>query len=191
MIQSQLCTTITAFSHFTKRCHTRKQFADVTTIQYLQTSLILQNATTLANHCKPHNHGSRKTHSKMASNQEPIINSNTALQTYYGSLESRIEYRLVLGGTRHFGWYPTDTSSPFPISKSLRAMEDKIFEGLNLSPGKYVLDVGCGVGDVAIRMAEKGLHVYAIDVTEWHLNQAQKNVNAKGLNSSISVNRLD
>lgn len=36
----------------------------------------------------------------------PVINDNPELQSYYQSLESRIGYRLVLGGTRHFGyWY--------------------------------------------------------------------------------------
>lgn len=36
----------------------------------------------------------------------PLINDNPKLQSYYQSLESRVGYRLVLGGTRHFGyWY--------------------------------------------------------------------------------------
>lgn len=37
---------------------------------------------------------------------QPLINDNPELQSYYQSLESRVGYRLVLGGTRHFGyWY--------------------------------------------------------------------------------------
>lgn len=36
----------------------------------------------------------------------PLINDNPELQSYYHSLESRVGYWLVLGGTRHFGyWY--------------------------------------------------------------------------------------
>lgn len=35
----------------------------------------------------------------------PLI-ENKPLQRYYASLESRIGYRLVLGGTRHFGTIP-------------------------------------------------------------------------------------
>lgn len=35
-----------------------------------------------------------------------LIKENAPLQSYYHKLESRIGYRLVLGGTRHFGyWY--------------------------------------------------------------------------------------
>lgn len=42
----------------------------------------------------------------MAAETKPLINENPELQSYYQSLESRIGYRLVLGGTRHFGyWY--------------------------------------------------------------------------------------
>ncbi|KAL1864736.1 hypothetical protein Daus18300_007538 [Diaporthe australafricana] len=36
---------------------------------------------------------------------EPLINDNPELQSYYQSLESRVGYRLVLGGTRHFGYW--------------------------------------------------------------------------------------
>jgi len=34
---------------------------------------------------------------------EPLIDTNAALLSYYDSLESRIGYRLLLGGTRHLG----------------------------------------------------------------------------------------
>lgn len=107
-----------------------------------------------------------------------IINPNPALQSYYQSLESRIGYRLVLGGTRHFGYYENpDTLWPFPISRRLRAMEQKLLEALDLQPGSRVIDAGCGVGHVALYMAEKGgLNVTAIDVVEHHLEKARRNV---------------
>lgn len=41
----------------------------------------------------------------MDEQKEPLINHNPSLQSYYTSLESRIGYRLFLGGTRHFGYY--------------------------------------------------------------------------------------
>jgi hypothetical protein len=66
------------------------------------------------------------------SDQEPLINLNQPLQSYYASLESRIGYRLLLGGTRHFGYYDKDTYWPFPINGALRAMEDHLFDTLGL-----------------------------------------------------------
>lgn len=42
----------------------------------------------------------------MAAEMKPrMINDNHELQSYYQSVESRIGYRLVLGGTRHFGYW--------------------------------------------------------------------------------------
>lgn len=45
----------------------------------------------------------------------PLISDNPELQSYYQSLESRVGYRLVLGGTRHFGyWYVRMLSLYYP-----------------------------------------------------------------------------
>lgn len=80
----------------------------------------------------------------------PLINPNPVLQSYYASLESRIGYRIVLGGTRHLGYYATPTSSPIPIGPALRAMEAEVLRALQCSRGARILDAGCGVGHVAL-----------------------------------------
>ena len=123
--------------------------------------------------------------------QERLINTNRQLQDYYATLESRIGYQLVLGGTRHFGFYKKDKLWPFPISAALRAMEDHLFETLNLKEGSIVLDAGCGVGHVAIRMAERGLHVHGIDIVDRHIQKARKNVQARGFEDAISIHKMD
>ncbi|KAK7956985.1 uncharacterized protein PG986_006207 [Apiospora aurea] len=117
---------------------------------------------------------------------EPEINPNAQLQSYYQSLESRVGYRLMLGGTRHFGYWHHDTHWPFPFSKGLRNMEDKMAEALALPAGSKVLDAGCGVGHVALRMAKAhGLHVKAIDVTEHHVAKARRNIKRSGLPDEV------
>lgn len=123
--------------------------------------------------------------------EEPLINPNRSLQDYYASLESRIGYRLVLGGTRHFGYYDTDTYWPFPINGALRAMEDHLFNTLSLEAGAKVLDAGCGTGDVAIHMATKGLQVQGIDVVDRHIKKAIRNVNSRGFADKIRVQKGD
>ncbi|KAL4746065.1 hypothetical protein BDW72DRAFT_185701 [Aspergillus terricola var. indicus] len=129
----------------------------------------------------------------LESDREPLINNNPQIQTYYHSLESRIGYRLLLNGTRHFGFYENDTWWPFPLSKALRAMEDKLATSLNLPPGSYVLDAGCGVGHVAIHLASKhGLRIEGIDIVEHHLLKARRNIFRSGLpKSQIAVQRMD
>lgn len=84
-------------------------------------------------HLVSRNGTSRET--EKASDSSSLINWNPRLQAYYGSLESRIGYRFVLGGTRHFGYWEHDTYWPFPLTKGLRAMEDKLAEALDLPKG--------------------------------------------------------
>ncbi|KFX87978.1 hypothetical protein V490_07910 [Pseudogymnoascus sp. VKM F-3557] len=123
--------------------------------------------------------------------QKLVINPNGSLQNYYASLESRIGYWLVLGGTRHFGYYNAGKYWPFPISASLKAMENHLYNSLGLGHGAEVLDAGCGHGYVAIYMAKRGLRVHGIDVVDRHVAKAQRNVKAAGLDRAISVRKMD
>ena len=127
----------------------------------------------------------------MPLDETSLINPNRSLQSYYASLESRIGYRFVLGGTRHFGYYDADTYWPFPINGALRAMEDHLFSSLGLQKGAQVLDAGCGAGPVAIHMAQKGLRVQGIDVVDRHVQWAKRNVEAQGLADMITVRKMD
>ncbi|KIW73666.1 hypothetical protein PV04_01764 [Phialophora macrospora] len=112
---------------------------------------------------------------------------NPSVQEYYTSLESRLGYWLLLGNTRHCGLYPKGQFWPFPIGKAQRAMEDYLFTRLDLKPGSRILDAGAGSGYVAIRLAEKGLNVEAVDITPLHVEDARRNVKARGLQDKISV----
>jgi len=123
--------------------------------------------------------------------EQPLINENQPLQRYYGTLESRIGYRLVLGGTRHFGFYTPGSYWPFPIGSALRAMEDHLIESLGLEQGSKVLDAGCGVGHVAIHLAKKGYCVQGIDVVDHHIVKARRNVEAEGLQGIVTVTKGD
>ncbi|KAI2624882.1 S-adenosyl-L-methionine-dependent methyltransferase [Hypoxylon sp. NC1633] len=131
--------------------------------------------------------------SEKANVDAPLINSNSELQSYYYSLESRLGYRLLLGGTRHFGYWEHDSYWPFPLSRGLRNMEDKLAEALALPSGSQVLDAGCGVGHVALRMANThGLRVEAIDVVAHHVSKAQRNIERSGLpNGAVRARRMD
>lgn len=123
--------------------------------------------------------------------EKPLINPNKPLQDYYATLESRIGYRLVLGGTRHFGYYKPGTYWPFPIGKALRAMEDNLISTLALPQGSNVLDAGCGGGYVAIHLAKAGYNVHGIDVVDRHVAKAKRNAAAQGVASRVKVSKGD
>lgn len=52
---------------------------------------------------------------------------------------------------------------------------------LSLPPNSVVLDIGAGTGRVAIRLAERGHHVVALDLTEALLRQTQAKASAAGV----------
>ncbi|KAI0109694.1 S-adenosyl-L-methionine-dependent methyltransferase [Nemania sp. FL0031] len=126
-------------------------------------------------------------------NAVPLINPNPQLQSYYCSLESRAGYRLLLGGTRHFGYWDSNTYWPFPLSSGLRRMEEKLAEALSLPTGSRILDAGCGVGHVALYLAKsRGLLVEAIDVVDHHVVKAIQNVKQSGLpEGTVRVSKMD
>ena len=89
------------------------------------------------------------------------------------------------------GYYDQDTYWPFPISKALRAMEDRLFQSLELSVGNQVLDAGCGIGHVAIDLARRGLRVQGVDIVDRHVAKAQGNIKKEELEQMIQVHKMD
>lgn len=122
-----------------------------------------------------------------------LIRDNPQLQSYYHTLESRIGYRLLLGGTRHFGYYENDTWWPFPLSSALRAMEDKLAAALNLGRGAYILDAGCGIGHVAIHLHTKyGYKIQGIDIVDHHILKSRRNIARQRLSDNqFAVRKMD
>jgi ubiquinone/menaquinone biosynthesis C-methylase UbiE len=70
-------------------------------------------------------------------------------------------------------------------------MEDHLFDTLKLKSGAEVLDAGCGVGHVAIHMAQKGLRVQGIDVVDHHISKARRNIKALGFEGAVGVRKMD
>lgn len=80
----------------------------------------------------------------------------TGLQSCYSSAESVLGYDVLLGGTRHFGYYDNGKYNPFPINRGLRRMEGQLFKSLRLPPKSKALDSGCGNGHVGRFMVSEG-----------------------------------
>ena len=127
----------------------------------------------------------------MDEQKEPLINDNPSLQSYYANLETRLGFRLVLGGAKHFGYYQPNSTWPFPLTAALRRMEDYLFNSMKLQPGARVLEAGCGVGLNAVHFASKGVEVYGIDVVKNHVRWAQQRVNDRGFSQSVTVRLMD
>jgi len=72
-------------------------------------------------------------------------------------------------------------------------MEDKLAEVIALPRGAQVLDAGCGVGHVALRLAQShGLRVSAIDIIDHHIAKARRNIARAGLPAgTVQVRKMD
>jgi SAM-dependent methyltransferase len=73
-----------------------------------------------------------------------------------------------------------------------RASTDRLLEWSAIEPGARVLDIGCGVGTTAIRIArEYDADVVAADISPLMRDRAQHNVTAAGLTNKVRVEAAD
>lgn len=110
---------------------------------------------------------------------------------YYRTPESRVLYALLLGGTKHYGYFrPGD--APWRLRAAMRRMEDLLAATLRLPASARVLDAGCGVGDVAARLARKhGLHVTGIDILDFNLAAARRRTRRRRLDDKLAFRHMD
>lgn len=64
-------------------------------------------------------------------------------------------------------------------------MEAKLYDRLDLHENATVLDAGSGSGLVAAYMAEHGLRVHAIDLIPTHVQQAQRTIRSRRLQTEF------
>jgi sterol 24-C-methyltransferase len=122
---------------------------------------------------------------------EPEADHARRVVGYYHQPESRLSYRLLLGGTKHYGFYPAG-SRGLSMARAMRLMEDKLGATLDLPPGSRVLDAGCGQGDVAVRLATRfGLEVDGVDLLGFNLERARRKASRLGLAGSLRFHRRD
>jgi len=73
-----------------------------------------------------------------------------------------------------------------------RASTDRLLDWAAVQPGERVLDVGCGVGTTAIRLAQEcGADVVAADIAPLMRERAAANVSGSGVASRVSVEEAD
>ncbi len=92
--------------------------------------------------------------------------------------------RMAWGDNLHFGYWegPSDTSS---VEEATDRFTDLLVERLRVGPDDRVLDVGCGIGHPALRIAATtGARVLGINISEEQVRQATEH--AAGVTDRVS-----
>jgi ubiquinone biosynthesis O-methyltransferase len=72
-------------------------------------------------------------------------------------------------------WYTTE------LGQTVDSVENKLIQALFTPQGSDVLEVGCGTGLYTSRLAEKGLKVTALDISEKMMEKAKERLKQKKL----------
>ncbi|MGW2332246.1 SAM-dependent methyltransferase [Streptomyces sp. NPDC001700] len=108
---------------------------------------------------------------------------------YYSSLGPLLQ--MAWDDNFHFGYWdgPSDTSS---VQEATDRFTDLLIERLRVGPGDRVLDVGCGIGKPALRVASTtGAGVLGITISELQVRQATEAACAAHMSDQVSFRYAD
>ena len=105
--------------------------------------------------------------------------------------ESRLGYDLVLGGVKHFSYYP-DGKNNLPEKKAQELMQDLLAESLKIKKSQIILDAGCGQGIVSTYLAKKhGCRIIGITLIPFEVEKAERLAENLGLSSKVKYCLMD
>ncbi|MGH3374137.1 MAG: SAM-dependent methyltransferase [Actinoallomurus sp.] len=108
---------------------------------------------------------------------------------YYGALGPLLQ--MAWGDNFHFGYWdgPSDTSSP---AEATDRFTDLLVERLRVGVGDRVLDVGCGIGRPALRLASTtGAGVLGVTISRQQVEQASELARVEGVSDQVSFEYAD
>ncbi|WP_431727307.1 SAM-dependent methyltransferase [Verrucosispora sp. TAA-831] len=104
-----------------------------------------------------------------------------------GELYDTIDNKGVL----HFGWWDS-LDDEKPLEQAADRLTDVVTEKLRLAPGASLLDVGCGLGVPAVRMAARaGVGILGITVSGEQVRRAGELAAAAGLGGRVRFELVD
>lgn len=103
----------------------------------------------------------------MDANQQKVIK-------YFTNPGSKLGYDYVLGGAKHFGFYPTGKAD-ITEKEAQILLHDLVAKNLDLKENQTVLDAGCGQGVVSTYLAKKiGPKIFGISIVPFEIKKAQQ-----------------
>jgi cyclopropane fatty-acyl-phospholipid synthase-like methyltransferase len=93
--------------------------------------------------------------------------------------------RLFFGGSFHFGFFPDGSQS---LAQALDAHTDLVCELAGIRPGMRVLDVGCGIGEPARRIASRiDCEINGLNISREQVRQGRELIARAGLAARVDI----
>lgn|GEM_PF-1890630 len=95
--------------------------------------------------------------------------------------------RLFYGDSFHFGYYPRKTET---LAEALDAHTDLVGRLARVTPGAVVLDLGCGIGAPAARIARlNDCRVIGVNISREQVCEGRLLIDALGLSDQVELHR--
>jgi O-methyltransferase StaMB len=99
------------------------------------------------------------------------------------------EGRLFYGDSFHFGYFRTGAET---LAQALDAHTDLVAEMARPSGEEHVLDVGCGLGAPAVRIAERyGCKITAVNISREQIRQGRRLIEQRRMSDRVRIVRGD
>ena len=99
------------------------------------------------------------------------------------------EGRLFYGDSFHFGYFRSGSET---LAEALDAHTDLVAEMARLQRWQRVLDVGCGIGAPALRIAERyGCEIAAVNISREQVRQGRRLIEERRMSHRVEIARGD
>jgi len=99
------------------------------------------------------------------------------------------EGRRFYGDSFHFGYFRTGSET---LAQALDAHTDLVAEMACLTSGQHILDVGCGLGAPAVRIAERyGCEITGVNISREQIRQGRELIERRRMSDRVRIVRGD
>jgi cyclopropane fatty-acyl-phospholipid synthase-like methyltransferase len=99
------------------------------------------------------------------------------------------EFAELYGADLHFGYWDDSVSD---LAAAAARMTDRLIESTAVAPGQHVLDIGCGTGSPALRLARtRDVRVTGVSISHREVDRANERSRHEGMAHRVRFDHTD